>query len=242
LNPSYQKSFVLKRPSTAKSAGFGPKIHMRASKPHSGQSVPNYDAERGFKGLVCGIDEAGRGPLAGPVVAAAVILREGNIPPGLNDSKRLSPAAREHLLNAIMDGAQKGDLWLGIGIAEPEEIERINILGASLSAMERAFHALPQSPTAALIDGNRAPNLPCETVTIIKGDSKSLSIAAASIVAKVTRDRLMVEADSRYPGYGFPRHKGYPTAAHRLALQKLGPCPIHRYSYAPVIEAALKRR
>ncbi|MEE9346949.1 MAG: ribonuclease HII [Robiginitomaculum sp.] len=215
---------------------------MRTPKPQKNKPNPDYSAERAFNGRVCGIDEAGRGPLAGPVVAAAVILQEGSIPAGLNDSKLLSPLARERLLNVIMEGAARGEIAIGIGIAEPEEIERINILAASLTAMQRAFHALPYLPVAALIDGNRAPSLPCETVTIIKGDSKSLSIAAASIVAKVTRDKLMEQADSRNPGYGFARHKGYPTAAHKRALQELGPCPIHRHTYVPVMEASLKRR
>lgn len=191
--------------------------------------TPDFSFERQCCGPVCGVDEAGRGPLAGPVVAAAVILTPARIPEGLNDSKALSSKQRELLLNAIEKNAQ-----IGIGIAEPEEIDRINILGATLAAMRRAVLALPLSPNTALIDGNKLPNLPCEAQAIVKGDSRSLSIAAASIVAKVTRDRLMVEADARYPGYGLAGHKGYPTKAHMEAVRDLGPSPIHRFSFKPV--------
>ena len=191
--------------------------------------TPDFSFERQCYGPVCGVDEAGRGPLAGPVVAAAVILTPARIPEGLNDSKALSSKQRELLLNAIEKNAQ-----IGIGIAEPEEIDRINILGATLAAMRRAVLALPLSPNTALIDGNKLPNLPCEAQAIVKGDSRSLSIAAASIVAKVTRDRLMVEADARYLGYGLAGHKGYPTKAHMEAVRDLGPSPIHRFSFKPV--------
>ena len=192
-------------------------------------AFPDARFESRFDGPVCGVDEAGRGPLAGPVVACAVILDRSLIPSGLNDSKRLSQSVREHLLNIIRETA-----IIGIGIAEPEEIDRLNILGATMIAMQRAVGALSVAPVAALIDGNRAPVLNCDVQTIIKGDSKSVSIAAASIVAKETRDAIMRAADRRYPGYGLARHKGYPTAAHRAALIKLGPAPIHRYSFAPV--------
>ncbi len=182
---------------------------------------------------VCGVDEAGRGPLAGPVVASAVILTHpdlaGRIPDGLNDSKALSQSARERLLNEI-----KSNCYVGIGISEPEEIDRVNILQASLIAMARAVQALPVRAGHALIDGNRQAVLPCPQTTIIKGDARSLSISAASIVAKVTRDRLMVEAERSYPGYGFAQHKGYPTKAHREIVAKIGPCPIHRRSFAPI--------
>ena len=191
--------------------------------------TPDFSFERQCYGPVCGVDEAGRGPLAGPVVAAAVILTPARIPEGLNDSKALSSKQRELLLNMIEKNAQ-----IGIGIAEPEEIDRINILGASLIAMRRAVLALPQLPDMALIDGNKLPDLPCEAQAIVKGDSRSLSIAAASIVAKVTRDRLMVEAESRYPGYGLAGHKGYPTKAHMEAVKQIGPSPIHRFSFKPV--------
>ncbi len=191
--------------------------------------TPDFSFERQCCGPVCGVDEAGRGPLAGPVVAAAVILTPARIPEGLNDSKALSPKQRELLLNMIEKNAQ-----IGIGIAEPEEIDRANILGATLVAMRRAVLALPCLPDKALIDGNRLPDLPCEAETIIKGDSRSLSVAAASIVAKVTRDRLMIEADTRYPGYGFASHKGYPTQHHLERVAKLGRSPIHRRSFKPV--------
>ena len=191
--------------------------------------TPDFSFERQCYGPVCGVDEAGRGPLAGPVVAAAVILTPARIPEGLNDSKALSSKQRELLLNMIEKNAQ-----IGIGIAEPEEIDRINILGATLIAMRRAVLALPKRPDMALIDGNKLPDLPCEAQAIVKGDSRSLSIAAASIVAKVTRDRLMVEAENRYPGYGLAGHKGYPTKAHMEAVKQIGPSPIHRFSFKPV--------
>ena len=177
--------------------------------------------------IICGVDEAGRGPLSGPVVAAAVIVNPENIPAGLNDSKALSHPARERLLNILVQNAK-----IGIGIAEPGEIDRINILWASMSAMERAVENLGISVDCALIDGNRVPpNLRCEAQAIVKGDAKSLSIAAASIVAKVTRDRIMVAADIRFPGYGWAGHKGYPTKAHRAAVQTLGRSPIHRWTF-----------
>ena len=197
------------------------------------KSAPDDSYESRYCGLVCGVDEAGRGPLSGPVVACAVILDRSQIPDGLDDSKRLSQSARERLLNILRETAM-----IGIGISEPEEIDRINILGATMAAMTRAVAALPVAPACALIDGNRAPILKCEAITIVKGDSKSVSIAAASIVAKETRDAIMREADLRYPGYGMAGHKGYPTAAHRAALIELGPTPIHRYSYAPVRNTA----
>ena len=190
-----------------------------------------------YTGLVCGVDEAGRGPLAGPVVAAAVILDPDNYPAGLNDSKKLSHARREALLAELI-----GCAHIGVGIAEPEEIDRNNILAATLTAMRRAVEALPVTPTAALIDGNRDPGLTCQTETIVKGDAKSLSIAAASIVAKVTRDRIMAEANLRFPRYGFAGHKGYPTAAHREAVARLGPCPVHRFSFGPVRAAIFAPR
>lgn len=180
---------------------------------------------------ICGADEAGRGPLAGPVVCAAVILDASNIPDGLNDSKALSAKRRECLLNEITDTAK-----VAITVIEPPEIDALNILWASMAGMARAAAML--NADYALIDGNRLPtNLTCQGEAIIKGDAKSLSIAAASIVAKVTRDRLMIEAELRYPGYGFARHKGYPTRDHMDALARLGPTPIHRRSFAPVQKA-----
>ncbi|NNE57724.1 MAG: ribonuclease HII [Hellea sp.] len=191
--------------------------------------TPDFTFEARYSGPVCGVDEAGRGPLAGPVVAAAVILDPANLPSGLNDSKVLSHGVRELLMNDIFVMSS-----VGIGIAEPEEIDRANILGATMIAMRRAVENLPVKPEAALIDGNKAPPLSCQTRTLIKGDARCLSIAAASIVAKVTRDRLMVEADLRYPGYGFARHKGYATEIHRAQIKALGPCPIHRRSFMPI--------
>jgi ribonuclease HII len=179
--------------------------------------------------MVCGIDEAGRGPWAGPVVAAAVILNPANIPAGLNDSKKLTPTRREALFQPILSAAK-----VGVGEASAAEIDTLNILKATYLAMARAVAALPLTPDLALVDGNRAPNLSIRTQTIIGGDGVSLSIAAASIIAKVTRDRQMVELEARHPGYGFAAHKGYGTAGHLAALRRLGPCPEHRKSFAPI--------
>ena len=179
--------------------------------------------------IICGIDEAGRGPWAGPVVAAAVILDPANLPKGLNDSKKLSAGQREALFEPINQSA-----WVGIGIAGVDRIDRDNILAATLWAMAAALRQLGTTADLALVDGNRAPELPCPVLTIIGGDGKSLSIAAASIIAKVTRDRLMIALDAELPGYGFARHKGYGTAAHRLALARLGPSIQHRKSFAPI--------
>lgn len=197
-----------------------------------GRSGPDFTIElaamrKGAK-LVCGIDEAGRGPWAGPVVAAAVVLDPGSIPQGLNDSKALNEAQREALYAPIMASAR-----VGIGIAEVERIDRDNILQATFWAMAEAMRQL-DGVALALVDGNRAPHLPCPVETIIKGDGRSLSIAAASIVAKVTRDRIMLGHDARYPQYGFARHKGYGTAFHRQALERHGPSPLHRRSFAPI--------
>ena len=191
--------------------------------------MPDFSYESQYKGLVAGVDEAGRGPLGGPVVTAAVILDPNNIPVGLDDSKKLSEAKREILYTEIFETAR-----VGVGIAEPEEIDRINVLAATMIAMQRAVEDLPSLPAAVLIDGNRAPQLDLTCEAVIKGDSKSLSIAAASIIAKVTRDRLMVLADTRFPGYGLAGHKGYPTQAHRNALVEIGVSPLHRRNYAPV--------
>jgi ribonuclease HII len=194
-------------------------------------------AEGGPKGLlVAGVDEAGRGPAAGPVIAAAVILERRGAPKGLDDSKALSRAQRERLFEALMTAAAKGKALIAWGAAEPEEIDRANILEATMRAMGRAVALLPERPDVALIDGDRAPRLVCRTRTIVQGDALSISIAAASIVAKVIRDRLMEEAHERWPVYGFARHAGYPTEDHRAALLAHGPCPIHRRSWAPVRE------
>ncbi len=177
---------------------------------------------------MCGVDEAGRGPLAGPVCAAAVILPDGLVIDGLNDSKKLSEKQRERLYDEIVRSAVS---W-SVAFADVEEIEEYNILEATFIAMNRAIDGLSVKPDVALIDGNRAPRgakLPCRTV--IKGDSLSCSIAAASVIAKVTRDRLMTEYAKEYPQYGFDKHKGYGTAAHYRAVDESGLCPIHRPSF-----------
>ena len=173
------------------------------------------------------MDEAGRGPLAGPVCAAAVILPKGLVIPGLNDSKKLSDKRRRELFPIIQHEA----VSFGIAFASQEEIDEINILQATFLAMRRAMEQLNPQPEFALIDGNRETDfgVPCKTV--IKGDSLSANIAAASVLAKVTRDNWMMEAAEKYPGYGFEIHKGYGTKAHYAALEKLGPCPIHRRSF-----------
>lgn len=177
--------------------------------------------------LICGVDEAGRGPLAGPVCAAAVILPKGLVIPGLNDSKKLSDKRRRELFPIIQQEA----VSYGIAFASQEEIDEINILQATFLAMRRAMEQLNPQPEFALIDGNRETDfgVPCKTV--IKGDSLSANIAAASVLAKVTRDNWMMEAAEKYPGYGFEIHKGYGTKAHYAALEKLGPCPIHRRTF-----------
>ena len=203
-----------------------------------GSTEPDLSAEQSAwaEGLrdVCGIDEAGRGPWAGPVVAAAVVLNPDDIPAGLRDSKALTEARREALFDPIMKAAR-----VGIGIAEADRIDSENILQANFWAMSEALSQL-DGVALALIDGNRAPKLPCRTQTIIKGDATSLSIAAASIIAKVTRDRIMAAHDVTYPDYGFARHKGYGTPLHQAALARHGPCPLHRKSFAPI--AALLMR
>jgi ribonuclease HII len=180
--------------------------------------------------LVCGVDEAGRGPWAGPVSAAAVILDPARLPKGINDSKKLTEKAREALFDEIMAVAVASCIIM----VEAPEIDQLNILAATHLAMARAVEGLGVVPSLALIDGNRAPVLTCPTVTIVKGDALSLSIGAASILAKVSRDRLMVQADVDYPGYGFARHKGYGVPEHIAALEKRGPCPLHRLSFKPV--------
>ena len=193
--------------------------------------MPHYRHERKFDGPVAGIDEAGRGPWAGPVVAAAVVLNPGKIPRGLNDSKQLSPDAREALFDKIMVSA----LAVKAIAVEVEEIDRLNIYWATMSAMRQAALGLAVAPVHVLIDGNRSPKeMPCTVQTIVDGDTLSQSIAAASIVAKVTRDRLMCALAERYAEYGFDRHKGYGTRMHADALLRLGPCPEHRRSFEPV--------
>ncbi len=182
---------------------------------------------------VVGLDEVGRGPLAGPVVAAAVILDPGRPITGLADSKTLSPARREALALEIHEMA----LAWALGVCGPAEIDELNILQASLRAMQKAFAALTLTPDEALVDGNRCPTLPCPARAIVKGDATEPPISAASILAKVHRDREMVALHHRYPEYGFDAHKGYPTPFHLEALGRLGPTPVHRLSFAPVREA-----
>ncbi len=194
--------------------------------------MPDFSYEtdaknRGYN-IVCGVDEAGRGPLAGPVCAAAVILPESCVIDGLNDSKKLSEKKREALFPVIMQKA----IAYSIAFASVEEIENFNILNATYLAMNRAVEGLKVKPDIALIDGNRAPlNAPVFCETIIKGDLKSYSVAAASVLAKVSRDRLMLEYDKKYPEYGFAAHKGYGTKAHYEAIEKFGICEIHRRSF-----------
>ena len=195
--------------------------------------MPNYNLESQAGGKVAGIDEAGRGPWAGPVVAAAAILDPATLPRSLmarlDDSKKLNRKIRETLF-----GELQGKAAIGVGIADIGEIDTINILQATLLAMRRALDNLPFQPDFALVDGNRAPDLPCPCRTVVKGDSRSLSIAAASIVAKVTRDRLMRRLAEEFPGYGWERNAGYGTAEHRAALERLGITPHHRRSFAPI--------
>lgn len=182
--------------------------------------------------ILCGTDEAGRGPLAGPVVAGACILPEGYVPEGLNDSKKLTEKKRERLFDEIVANA----VSYGIGISSPQEIDEINILEASLLAMRRAVSELSVRPDFILVDGNveRGFTLPCKA--IVGGDGLSPSIAAASILAKVTRDRIMKELHEEYPEYSFARHKGYPTADHMLAVFEHGPSPYHRRSFLSFLE------
>jgi len=181
-------------------------------------------------GPVCGVDEAGRGPWAGPVSAGAVILNPDDLPAGIDDSKALTHARREALEVEI----KARSLAWGVGFASVEEIEELNILHATGLAMCRAIEALAIPPVAALVDGSYRFKLPCPIQTVVGGDGLSLSIAAASILAKTARDRLMVDLDAEYPGYGFAGHKGYNAPVHSEALRTLGPCPAHRRSWAPI--------
>ena len=188
-----------------------------------------YEKEKQAKGyeLICGIDEAGRGPLAGPVVAGAVILGQDVYIPGLDDSKKLSEGKREELFEIINRQAQA----VGVGIVDSNRIDQINILQATYQAMKEAISDLGITPDYLLIDSETIPQAGIPQVGIEKGDSKSVSIAAASIIAKVTRDRMLVDYAEKYPDYGFAQHKGYGTKVHRNALEKFGPCEIHRQSY-----------
>lgn len=197
--------------------------------------MPNYDFEkevmaRGYS-AVCGIDEAGRGPLAGNVVAAAVILPLDLEIEGLNDSKKLSEKKREALYDVIVEKAIYSIAW-----ATPKEIDELNILNATMLAMRRAVEGLPKKADFALIDGNCSRGFTIPTQTIVKGDSLSMSIAAASILAKVTRDRQCMALDEQYPAYGFKGHKGYPTKAHMQKVVELGPCPEHRKTFLKFVD------
>ena len=194
------------------------------------RQVADYSFELAVGGTVAGVDEVGRGPLAGPVTAAAVILNPANIPQGLADSKTLTAARRQALFGAIMDCAQ-----VSVAHASVQEIDEMNILRASHLAMVRALAGLPRAPDHALIDGNLIPKgLTLPATAIVKGDAKSLSIAAASIIAKVTRDALMVDLAQQFPHYGWDKNAGYPTAAHLSALHIHGVTPWHRRSFKPV--------
>ena len=200
--------------------------------------MPDFAIERRCEGVVCGVDEAGRGPLAGPVVAAAVIIDRrrfrGELRRVLDDSKALSRELRETCYAALFACARIGAVRIGVGAASAREIDRINILRASLLAMRRAVAVLGTTPDIALVDGNVPPPLSCTVRTVVKGDALSFSIAAASVVAKVTRDRIMRGLAARYPGYGWATNVGYSTAEHFDGIQRLGVTPHHRRSFEPV--------
>jgi len=195
---------------------------------------PSFHFERDHPEPCAGVDEAGRGPLAGPVVAAAVILQRRRVPHGIDDSKKLDEPAREALYAKIVRVAG----W-GVGIVDVEEIDRLNIYHATMLAMTRAVDALGVEPGMVLVDGNALPKWRYPATAIVSGDALSRSIAAASIVAKVTRDRIMHDHDQAWPGYGWRQNKGYGTPAHKAALVRLGPTPLHRRSFAPVAQLCL---
>ena len=186
----------------------------------------NEKYNEGYK-IICGVDEAGRGPLAGPVYAAAVVLEKGQTIEGVNDSKKLSEKKRELLFYKIINECKD----YSIGTASEKEIDELNILQATFLAMKRAVDGLSVKPDCALVDGNQIPNLDCDVTTVVKGDAKSESIAAASILAKVSRDRYMLEMAEKYPQYGFEKHKGYGTKLHYEMIEKYGICDIHRKSF-----------
>jgi ribonuclease HII len=198
--------------------------------------MPHYIFEsrllKTMEGPIAGVDEAGRGPLAGPVVAAAVILNRKRIPKGLNDSKQMTPETREEAYTRIMADA----VAVGVGEASVDEIDLVNIRQATHLAMARAVRALSVPAAFALVDGNDAPALPCRCDTLVDGDARCVSIAAASIIAKVTRDRMMQTLHTEFPGYGWFTNKGYSTEQHLMALNQLGPCRHHRRSFAPVYQ------
>ena len=200
--------------------------------------MPDFTREAAHGGRVAGVDEAGRGPLAGPVIAAAVVFPGGvpeSLAPLLDDSKRLSAAQRERALAAMR---ASGAAEIAVAAASVTEIARLNVLRASLLAMRRAVARLPTPPDLALVDGNQPPSLPCPVRCVVGGDGLSLSIAAASIAAKVTRDGLMAQLDRRHPGYGWARNAGYGTAAHREALRRLGATAHHRSGFGMVARLA----
>jgi ribonuclease HII len=200
--------------------------------------MPDFQLEFNLTGRIAGIDEAGLGPWAGPVSAAAVVLDQANLPDalrdGLDDSKKLSPRTRDALFDALHEQARLGNVDIGVGLSSVAEIERDNILAATMTAMARAVTDLDRPVDIALVDGNRVPNLTCTVQTVVKGDQRSLSIAAASIIAKVTRDWIMAELDAQHPGYGWAHNAGYGTAEHRAALLQLGVTPHHRRSFKPI--------
>ena len=195
------------------------------------ETFENQLREAGYT-AICGVDEAGRGPLSGPVVAAACILPAGCEIPGLNDSKKLTPKQRDRLFDTVREVA----VAYAIGMASPEEIDQMNILNATMLAMRRAIEGLPVKADFALIDGNCARGIDLPHKTVISGDALSVSISAASILAKVTRDRICLENDRDYPEYGFAKHKGYGTREHMDALRRLGPCPLHRRSFLKFLD------
>ncbi len=203
--------------------------------------MPDFEIEDSLKCSVAGVDEAGRGPWAGPVVAGAVLIRDRNLCEellkGLDDSKKISAKKREMLYEKLREEEQKGKLFIGIGKASAEEIDRCNILQATFAAMKRAVEALAVKPDFAIIDGNQTPkDFPCRTRTVVKGDARCMSIAAASIAAKVYRDRLMREMARKYPHYAFEKNAGYGTKAHIDGLKQYGVTPEHRKSYRPIQE------
>ena len=200
------------------------------------KTIPDFTIEEKFGGLVCGIDEVGRGALCGPVVAAAVVLDKHNYPDGINDSKLLPRSKRERLYTELLRSAS-----VGLGSAQVGEVEQLNVLNAALLAMERAVSNLCLMPEMALVDGNRTPKLVCPAQPVVGGDRKSMSIAAASIVAKVTRDRLMATLAFRYPGYGWETNSGYGTPQHIEAIRITGITRHHRRGFGPVARALAKR-
>ena len=205
---------------------------MKKSAPsQTPQALRQFDLEvlsRGFKSLA-GVDEAGRGPLTGPVVATAELVRDFSFSSAIDDSKKMSPRARETAFDEIV-----AKCAVSFSVVEPEEIDRVNIFQATMLAMKRAVKSLDLQLDMALVDGPHAPEFDCQGLAVVDGDAKSFSIACASIIAKVTRDRLMREFDTAYPQYGFAKHKGYGTAGHVAAIRQHGPCAIHRRSFEPI--------